>query len=40
MRPHVLWFDEMSPGPPGLHAVHVREKAEELLPAVAATLMG
>ena len=29
-----------APGPPGLHAVHVREKAEELLPAVVATLMG
>lgn len=29
-----------APGPPGLHAVHVREKAEELLPAVAATLTG
>ncbi len=26
--------------PPGLRAVHVREKAEELLPAVAATLTG
>jgi NAD-dependent SIR2 family protein deacetylase len=29
-----------APCPPGLHAVHVREKAEELLPAVVATLMG
>ena len=29
-----------APGPSGLHAVHVREKAEELLPAVAATLTG
>ncbi|HYI10992.1 MAG TPA: Sir2 family NAD-dependent protein deacetylase [Thermoanaerobaculia bacterium] len=28
------------PGPRGLHAVHVREKAEDLLPIVAATLMG
>jgi NAD-dependent deacetylase len=27
-------------GPPGLRAVHVREKAEELLPAVAETLTG
>jgi NAD-dependent deacetylase len=29
-----------APVPPGLRAVHVREKAEELLPAVAATLTG
>lgn len=29
-----------APGPPGLAAVHLREKAEELLPAVAATLNG
>jgi NAD-dependent deacetylase len=29
-----------APSPPGLHAVHVREKAEELLPAVAAMLTG
>jgi hypothetical protein len=28
-----------APGPPSLHAVHLREKAEELLPAVAARLM-
>jgi NAD-dependent deacetylase len=29
-----------APCPPGLRAVHLREKAEELLPAVAATLTG
>jgi NAD-dependent deacetylase len=29
-----------APGTAGLHAVHVREKAEELLPVVTATLMG
>ena len=29
-----------APGPPGLRALHVREKAEELLPAVAAALTG
>ena len=29
-----------APGPPGLTAVHLREKAEELLPAVTATLTG
>jgi NAD-dependent deacetylase len=29
-----------APSPPRLRAVHVREKAEELLPAVTASLMG
>lgn len=29
-----------APGAPGLHAIHVRENAEELLPRVAAALMG